>query len=109
MEEILRSHLINDDDFWGGTNIGDMSIDITNSEKMMVGNNTTELYTHKYKESVPPELLSKVPNISQVYDSAQKCQLDQSNKSKDSDMLSKTNNTTHTKEIDLLSQENQDY
>ena len=39
----------------------------------------------------------------------QKCQLDPSNKSKDSNALSKTNNVTHAKDIDLLSQENQDY
>ena len=75
----------------------------------MAGSHITELHTHKYKESIPPELLSKVRNVSQVCDLAQKCQLDLSDKFKDSNMLSKTNNTTHTKDIYLLSQENQDY
>jgi len=50
--------------------------------------------------------LSKVTNISQFCDLSQKCLLDPSDKSKDSNVLSKTNNTTHTKDIDLLSQEN---
>ena len=44
-----------------------------------------------------------------VCNSAHKCRVDPSDKSKDSNMLSKTNNVTHAKDIDLLSQENQDY
>ena len=99
---------MNDNDFWGGTNPGDVSIDTTNSEEMMAGSHIIELHTHthKYKESVPPELLSKAPNISQVCDSAQKCQLDPLKKYKDSNMILKISNTTHTKDIDFLSQEN---
>ena len=53
MEEILGAHPINDDDLLGDTNPGDVSIDATISEEMMD------------EESVPPELLSKVPNVSQ--------------------------------------------
>ena len=37
---------MNDDDFWGGTNPGDVSIDTTNSKNMMAGSHITELYTH---------------------------------------------------------------
>ena len=95
--------------FGGSTNPGDVSITTTNNEEMMVGSHITKSHRHKYKESVTPELLSKVPNISQVCDLAQKCHLDPLDKSKDSNMLSKTKNAIHTKDIDLLSQKNQDY
>ena len=100
---------MNDDDFWGDTNLGDVSIDTTNSEEIMTGSHITNLHTDEYKESVPPELLNKVPNLPQACDSAQKYQLHSLDKSKDSNMLSKTNNTTHAKGINLLGQENQDY
>ena len=64
-------------------------------------------HTHiNTKNQFPPELLSKVPNTSLVCDLIQKCQLDPSDKSKELNMLSKTNNVTHTKDIDLLNQEN---
>ena len=71
MEEILGAHPMHDDDFWGDTNPGDVSIDTTNSEEMMERSHITESHTHtySYKESVPPELLSKVPNLSQLCDS----------------------------------------
>ena len=107
MEEILGAHFINDDDFWGN-NPTDVSIDTIHSGEMMTGRHITELHTHKHKELFPPELLSKyqklvppellrkVPDVSQICDSTQKCQLEGSNKSKDSNMLSKTNNVTHT-------------
>ena len=97
------------DKFWSKTNPGDVSIDTANSKEMMAGSHITELHTHKYEEPVPPELLNKVPNIPEVCDLAHKCQLDPLDKSKDLNMLSKTNNVTHAKDIDLLSQENQDY
>ena len=45
----------------------------------------------------------------EICDAVQKCQLDPSDKSKDSNILSKTNNVTHVNGMDLLSQENQDY
>ena len=105
VEKILGAHPMNDDDFWGDTNPSDVSIDTTNSEEMMAGSHITELHTHKYEEPVPPELLNKVPNVPEVCDLAHKCQLDPSDKSKDSNMLSKTNNVTHAKDINLLSQE----
>ena len=44
-----------------------------------------------------------------MYNAVQKCHLDPLDKSKDSSMLSKTNNVTHTNGINLSSQENQDY
>ena len=109
MEEILGAHPINDDDFWGGTNPSDVSIDTMNSKEMMAGSNITELHTHKYKEPVPPKLLNKVPNVSEMCDAIQKCQLDPLDKFKDSNMLSKTNKVTHANGINLSSQENQDY
>ena len=86
-----------DDDFWGGTNPSDVSIDTMNSEEMMTGSHITESHTNKYKKSVPPVLLSKVPNVSQLCDLTLKYQLDLLDKSKDSNMLSKTNNATYTK------------
>ena len=109
VEESLGAHPMNDDDFWGGPNPGDMSIDTENSKEMMTGSLITELHTHKCEELAPPELLNVVPNEPQAYNSAQNYQLDSLNKSKDSNILSKTNNTAHTKGIDILSQENQDY
>ena len=42
-------------------------------------------------------------------DTVQKCQLDPLDNPKNSNMLSKTSNVTHTNDIKLLSQENQDY
>ena len=90
VKEILGAHPMNNDNFWGGTNPGDVSIDTTNSKEMMAGSHMTELYTHKYEESVPPKSLSKVPIVSQVYDLAQKYQLDPSDKSKDSNRLWKS-------------------
>ena len=109
MEEIMGAHPMNDDTFWGNTNPTNVSIDITNSEEMMAGSHITELHTYKYKEPVPPELLNKVSNVPEVCDAVQKYQLDPSDRSKDSNMLSKRNNLTHTNGIDLSSQENQDY
>ena len=76
---------------------------------MMVGSHITELHTLKYEEHVPLELLNVVPNEPQTYDLTQDYQLDSSNKSKDLNILLKTNNVKYTKGIDLLSQENQDY
>ena len=63
--------------FGGGTNLGDVSINTMNSKEMMAASHITELYTHNYKESVPPELLSKVPNVLQVYDLSLKCKITQ--------------------------------
>ena len=45
MEEILRPHPMNDDDFWGNTNSTDVSIDTANSKEMMTGSHITELHT----------------------------------------------------------------
>ena len=75
---------------------------------MMTRSYITDLHTHKYEESFLPDVLNKVPNVPQACDSAKKYQLHSLNKSKDSNMLSKTNNTTHAKGINLSSQENQD-
>ena len=80
---------MNDDDFWGGTNPGEVSIDTTNSKEMMTGSHITDLQTHKYEESFPPELLNKVLNVPQACDLVQKYQLHFLDKSKDSNMLSK--------------------
>ena len=99
------------DDFWGNPNLGDVSIDTANSEEMMAGSHITDLHTHthKYEGSLSLELLNKVPNVPQARDLAQKYHLHSSDKSKHSNILSTTNNTTHAKGIDLLNQENQDY
>ena len=61
-----------DNDFLGGTNPGDMSIDTMNSKEMMAGRHITDLHTHEYKESFPPKLLNKVPIVPQACDLAQK-------------------------------------
>ena len=83
---------MNDDDFWDNTNPTDVSIDTMNSKEMMVGRHITKLHTNKHEEPVPPELLNKVLNVPEVCDAVQKCQLDPLDKSKDLNMLSKTNN-----------------
>ena len=57
---------MNDDDFWGGTNPSDVSIDTANSRKMMAGSHIKEQHTHKYEEPVPPELLNAVSNEPQT-------------------------------------------
>ena len=99
---------MSDDNFWSGTNPGDVSIDTANSEEMMVGSHITEQHTHEYQVPVPPELSYAVPNKPQTYDSAQNYQLDSLNKFKDLNILSKTNNVTHTTGTNLLHQQNQD-
>ena len=100
MEEILGAHLMNDDDdFWGITNPTGVLIDTANSEEMMVGSHITEFHTHKHEEPVTTELLNKVLNVPEVCDAVQKCRLDPSNKSKNSNMLSKTSNMTHKQMI----------
>ena len=48
MEEILGAYPMNDDNFWGGNNLGDVSIDTTNNEKMMARSHTTESHTHTH-------------------------------------------------------------
>ena len=74
----------------------------------MTGSHIIEFHTHKHKEPVIAKLLNKVLNVPYVCDAVQICQLDPSNKSKNSNMLSKTSNVTHTNDSNLLSQENQD-
>ena len=46
-------------------------------------------HTHKYEQLVPLELLNKAPNVLEVCDAVQKCQLDSSDKFKDSNMSPK--------------------
>ena len=86
-----------------------MSINTTNSKEMMMESHITEFYTHKHKEPVTTELLNKVSNVPEVCDAVQKCQLDHLDKSKNSNVISQTSNMTNTNDINLLSQENQDY
>ena len=109
MEEISGAHPMDDDEFLDITNPTDVSIDAVNSEEMMAGSHITEFRTHKYEEPVTNELLNKVTNVPEVYDAVQKWHLDPSNKSKNSNILSKTSNVTHTNDINLVSQKNQDY
>ena len=56
VEEILGAHPINDDDFWGNTNLNDVSIDTANSEEMMAGSHITKFHTSKQEEPVTIEL-----------------------------------------------------
>ena len=39
---------MDNDDYWGGTNPGDISIDTANSKEMMAGSHITEQHMHKY-------------------------------------------------------------
>ena len=100
---------MSNNDFWGDTNPSDMSIDIENSKEMMAGSHITELHTQECEEPIPPKLLNVVSNEPQTYDLAQNYQLNSSNEFKDKNILSKTNNVTHTKGIDLFSQEDQEH
>ena len=59
MEEILGAYLMNNDDFWGGTNPSDVSIDTTNSEEMMTGSHITELHTYTHIHTHPPYDVAK--------------------------------------------------
>ena len=108
MEETFGAHPMNDDDFWGSTNPIDVLIDTANSEEMMAGSHITEFHTQEHKKSVTIELLNKVLNVPEVCDAVQKFQLDPLDKSKNSNMSSKTSNVTNTNDIYILSQENQD-
>ena len=83
---------MNNDNFWGSNNPGDVSITTRNIKEMITGSHIMELHTHDCEEPVPPELLNTVINKSQAYNSAQNYQLDSLIKSKDSNILSKTNN-----------------
>ena len=108
-EEILGAHLMNNDNFWKGNKLSDISIDTANKKEMMTGSHTTEHHTHKYLSPVPPELSNVVSNKPQTYDLPQNYQLDSTNKFKDLNILSKTSNVTCTLGTNLLSQESQDY
>ena len=66
VEEILRAHPMNDDDFWGNTSPTDVLIDTANSEEMMAGSHITELHTSKQEGRVTTELLNKVLNVPEV-------------------------------------------
>ena len=90
------------DDFWDGTNPGDVSIDTENSREMMVESHIAEQHTHRYQGPVPPELSNVAPNKPQAYDSPQNYHLDSSNKFKDLNIFSKTNNVTQSTVTDLL-------
>ena len=58
---------MNDDDFWGRTNPGDVSIDTANSKEVMTGSHITEQLTHEYQGPIPPELLNVTLNTPQTY------------------------------------------
>ena len=47
VEEILGSHPMGVDNFWGGTNPSDVFIDTTNSKEIMAGSHITEHRTLK--------------------------------------------------------------
>ena len=46
LEEILGAHPMNNDDFRGGTNPSDMSIDTSNSKEMIAGHRITHIHTN---------------------------------------------------------------
>ena len=66
MKDILGTHLIDDDNFWGNTNPSDVSINTANSEEMIVGSYITEFCTSKQEEPVTTELLNKALNVKEV-------------------------------------------
>ena len=57
---------MNNDDFWGNTNLTNVSIDTENSEEMMPGSHITEFHITKQKEPVTTELLNMVSNVPEV-------------------------------------------
>ena len=76
VEEILGVYPMNDDDFWGETNPGNMSTDTVYSKEMMARSHITEQHTHRYQIPVPLELLNATLNEPQTYDLPQNYQLD---------------------------------
>ena len=48
-----------DGTFWENTNPADVSIDTMNSEEQMAGSHTTKSHTHKDKQPVLADLLSR--------------------------------------------------
>ena len=66
VEEILEAHLMDNDDFWGNTNLTGVSIDTVNSEETMTGSHITEFHTSKQEEPVTTELLNKVSNAPEM-------------------------------------------
>ena len=106
VEEILGAHPI--DNRVGLTPMTHLLIQQI-TKNMMTESHIMEQRTYKYQEPAPPELLNVVTKKPQTYNLAQNYQLDSWNKFKDLNILSKTNNVTHTNSTDLLSQENQDY
>ena len=109
IEGILKAHSICDDEFWGGTDPGDVSIDTEISKEIVAGNHIIEQHTQEYQGPVPPELLNVAPNESQTYDLPQNYQVDSLNKFKDLVILLRINNVTNTPATNCLSQDNQDY
>ena len=65
-----------DDDFLGGTNPSDVSIDTANSKEVMAGSHITEQHTFKFRGSVQPELLNMTSYKPHVDDSTQNYELD---------------------------------
>ena len=101
VEEILGSHSMSNDDFWGGFNPSDMSIDTVNSKEITTGSHITKQSTYKYQRPVLPELLNVAPKEPQTYDLPQNYQLDSLNRFK-VNILSKRNNVAHTICIDFF-------
>ena len=110
VERILGAHPISDDDFWGGTNPSDVSIDIANSEEVMTGSCITEQRIFKFQGSVQPELLNMTPYKPHAYDLPQSYELDSLDNSKDLNILSKpknvTNKVANTSATNILNKEN---
>ena len=101
VEEILGIHPISDDDFWGGTNPGDVSIDTAKSKDVMGAGHITEQHTYEYQGPISLRLLNMVLNNQQTYDLLHNYQFYSPNKFKDLNILLKTNKVIYTTGADL--------
>ena len=99
---------MDDDDFCGGTNPSDASIDTTNSKQIMTGSHITEQHTFEFRGYVQPELLNMTPYEPQVCDLPRNYELDSLDNFKDLNILSKTDNdtdnVTNTPDTNVLNQ-----
>ena len=115
LDEILGAHPMDDDEFWGNTNPGDVSVDTANDKEMMIDSHITKQYTCKYQRPNWLELLDLASKEPKSHDLSCNCQLDSLNNSKYSNILLNVlstnkiiDNVTNTTDNEVLHQENQD-
>ena len=85
-----------DDDFWGGTNPSDVSIDTANSKEIMAGSHITEQNTFEFRGSVQSELLNMTSYKPHEDDLSQNYDLDFLVNFNDWNLLLKVNDITNS-------------